>query len=594
MAGILKMFVDAGLAFEAGAMGGNVGPLGAHLGRLVLALRHHHRHVGLFHPQQARPQRVGLGSGRALQAAAQVGDLLVPRRSHFVVQAYRGRLVDRDHHALAEESPVGKVADEIPSDFFETVVASDQMVLPRELALEAFFLGGIEFGLLEQALEIFLEMLIGKLQFGDAVLVVQLDRRAFVDRALEVVHADIIAEDLSRALLPGEQGGAGEGEEGGVGQGGAHVHRQGVVLAAVGFVGQDEDVVALADDLVQLALGCAKFVDQGENISVVLAQQSAQVGAALGLGVFLGDDSGAGEGAIDLVVEIEPIGDHHEGPIAGNFAQGFLGEEHHREAFAAALGMPEDAEAAVFFDFSIAAQIAQGLLDAEILMVLGNDLLGALAAVVEEDVIFDQVEQALGRADGAEIGFEIGGAGFGFAVDSDPRGEVVPGGGEAADSGGEAVREDHQAVEVEEVGDLSEVALEVSVVAAFGTFFGCLELEKEDGETVDEGEDVGVSGGVGAADGELADRSEGIIFGVVPIDELDIFGAIVRGFRVSEIDFDAIFEPFEGFAVGLGSAGGGAVFEEEVSGGFEGLGGEVGVEAVEGGGEIVAEEGFGF
>ena len=65
--------------------------------------------------------------------------------------------------------------------------------------------------------------------------------------------------------------------------------------------------------------------------------------AAVGLAV-LGDDAGVAEVLVDLVVQLVPVGDDDEGPVAGDLPQDLLREEDHREALAAALRVPEDAE----------------------------------------------------------------------------------------------------------------------------------------------------------------------------------------------------------------------------------------------------------
>src|SRR5690349_8182872 len=118
----------------------------------------------------------------------------------------------------------------------------------------------------------------------------------------------------------------------------------------------------------------------------------------------LGDGAGGGEGLVDLAVELLAVGDDEEGPGAGEFAQDFLGEEDHREALAAALGVPEDAEAALFL-----ADGADGLdsvVDAEILVVLGEDLDERATTLAIEDEVFDEIEQAGVVADAAQDGIE--------------------------------------------------------------------------------------------------------------------------------------------------------------------------------------------
>jgi hypothetical protein len=59
------------------------------------------------------------------------------------------------------------------------------------------------------------------------------------------------------------------------------------------------------------------------------------------------DSAALSEGLRDLVVQLDPIGDDDDGPVAGHGAQDLLGVEDHREALAGALGLPEDAGASV-------------------------------------------------------------------------------------------------------------------------------------------------------------------------------------------------------------------------------------------------------
>ena len=69
--------------------------------------------------------------------------------------------------------------------------------------------------------------------------------RLVLDGALDVVDADVVAEDRPRVGVGLLDGRAGEADERGVGQRVAHVPGEAVdevVLAAVGFVGDDDDV----------------------------------------------------------------------------------------------------------------------------------------------------------------------------------------------------------------------------------------------------------------------------------------------------------------------------------------------------------------
>ena len=122
------------------------------------------------------------------------------------------------------------------------------------------------------------------LEFRDAVLVVERHRGPVLDGAGEVVDRDVVAEHLAGAFLfAGDQRRAGEAEESRIGQRVPHVQREDVVLAAVGLVGDDDDVAAVGELRVDAALVGAELLDQGEDVAVILAQQQLQVAAAVGL-----------------------------------------------------------------------------------------------------------------------------------------------------------------------------------------------------------------------------------------------------------------------------------------------------------------------
>ncbi len=116
------------------------------------------------------------------------------------------------------------------------------MILTRKLAFQALLLALVQFSLFDQPLYVFVEVGVGKLQFGDAVLVIERDRGAIVDGLAEIIHTHIVAENLARLLLTGHQRRAGEADKGSVGQGIAHVERECIVLRAVRLVGNHDDI----------------------------------------------------------------------------------------------------------------------------------------------------------------------------------------------------------------------------------------------------------------------------------------------------------------------------------------------------------------
>ena len=165
---------------------------------------------------------------------------------HLVVHAQRGGLVDRHHHRLADKAPAEEVPHDVLRHGFQPVVARDQVVLPPQHLLQLGFLLRVEFGVLDQAVDVFVQVGIDELQFRRAVLVEQRHGGAVLDGLLEVVDRDVVAENFLGALLAGDQRRAGKGQEHRLGQRGAHVERQRVVLAAVRFVGQHDHVGAVA------------------------------------------------------------------------------------------------------------------------------------------------------------------------------------------------------------------------------------------------------------------------------------------------------------------------------------------------------------
>ena len=85
----------------------------------------------------------------------------------------------------------------IRRNLVEPFLTGNQVVFAGKLPLQLLFLFRIKLSLFEQSSMSALEC-IRQLQFGDAVLVVQRNRRLIINRLLEIVDADVIAEDLLR------------------------------------------------------------------------------------------------------------------------------------------------------------------------------------------------------------------------------------------------------------------------------------------------------------------------------------------------------------------------------------------------------------
>ena len=125
----------------------------------------------------------------------------------------------------------------------------------------------------------------------------------------------------------------------------AHVARKPPRLRAVRLVGNHDDVVALAVGVLRIDV-LVELVDQAEDVGVVFLQEPFEVVSRRGARRVLAGDAAAGEGLVNLVVEVVAIGHQQEGEIARHLPAHLLGEERHGIGLAAALRVPEHAEPA--------------------------------------------------------------------------------------------------------------------------------------------------------------------------------------------------------------------------------------------------------
>jgi len=416
----------------------DVEPFFAHLGNLVLPLGDDHRHIGFL---QSGDMRFDLPPGVALRPGhlrLQRRNLFAPKLLDLIVHADGRGLVDADHHGLALEAPPCEMRHQVLGHRLQPVVASDQVVLPGELPFQLLFLLLVQLGFFKEVFHVLVQVVVDQLQLRDAVFVVERDGRAVGHGLLEVIDADIIAEDLPCLFLAHDQGRAGEGQKGGVGQGRAHIERQGVVLAAVRFVGDDDDVGPFREHRMRFALLSAELVDQCEDVAVILAEQLPQVLAAFRLGVVFHHHPGRGEVLVDLAVQFLPVRDDHEGPVARQLAQHFLGEEHHRHALAAALGVPEHPQFAI--SLPDVGQGRERIVDAQVLVVLGREFDEPAGGLLKEAEVLHQIQKPRRVADAAQHRLQRHPALLVFAAHLLPFGEVLPAGGDAAHPALAAIR----------------------------------------------------------------------------------------------------------------------------------------------------------
>ena len=310
------------------------------------------------------------------------------------------------------------------------------------------------------------------------------------------------------------------------------------ILGAVGFVGDDDDVLACRERRQIGVFLRQKLLDRGEDHAAAGdGEQFAELVPTVGLHGGLAEDFVAAlKLPKELIVEIVAVGEDDERRVLHHrVPHDACGVEEHREALPRTLGVPDDAGAAVALFATVHAPgpvgallfpdstgershaaRADGFLDGGVdgveLVVAGDDFVQpiALGVFLEDDKVLEQVEQPALFEDAAHEHFEFVGR-LGrilLAVDGAPDFEPLLIGRERADARLRAVGDDQEFVVVEQRGDLSGVGLELLVgVPDRGLLVGGV-LQFNDGqrETVEENDYVGPAVVPGLDDRELIHR----------------------------------------------------------------------------------------
>ena len=263
-----------------------------------------------------------------------------------------------------------------------------------------------------------------QLQLRQAALVVDRHRRAVEHRALDVVDADVVAEDRARVGVGLLDRRTGEADERRVRKCIAHVPREAVdevVLAAVGLVGDHDDVAPVREDRVPVALLFREeLLDRREDHA---ARRNCELGAQIAAvrrlhGILAQEVAATREGREELVVEIVAVGEHHDGRILERGMQNQSARvEGHRQALPRTLRVPHDADPPIpglcvslgtrgieagkrlLADSIALARRTQRLLDGDIdrmELVITGHLLDELAGpfVLEDEEVAQQREEA--------------------------------------------------------------------------------------------------------------------------------------------------------------------------------------------------------
>ena len=127
--------------------------------------------------------------------------------------------------------------------------------------------------------------------------------------------------------------------------------------------------------------------------------------------------------------------------MPGQLAQHLLREEDHRIRLAAALGVPEHPQPPVLL---AAAHRLKGVVDAQVLVVAGDDLAQPALGLLVQHKVFGKVQQPVRVAGAAQHGLQRDDALFPLGVDLLPLGKMLPAAADAADPALAAVGEDDQ------------------------------------------------------------------------------------------------------------------------------------------------------
>ena len=388
-------------------------------------------------------------------------------------------------------------------------------------------------------------------QLRQAALVVDRHGRPVLDRPLDVVDADVVAEHGAGAGVGQLDGRPGEADERGVGQRVAHVAGVAVdevVLAAVRLVGDHHDVAAARQQRMPVARlpppargGPRLLVSSARGGPLVLpgrgrvgeelldrrehhaarfdGELRPQVGAALRLDRRQPEQVGAArEGSEQLVVEIVAVRQHDDGGILHRqVTHDATGVERHRQALARPLGVPDHADPPVaagagrlaarlvaagrvavghrLLQRCRAQRLGDGGLHRVELVVPGNLLdQGAAAVVLEHDEVADERQQPAPVEDAFEQHLELRQARVGqrLARDRAPRLEPLLPGRQRTDARFQSVRYDECGVEREQRRNLRLVGLKLLEGRRDGGVLvgGALQLDDGERQAVDEQHDV--------------------------------------------------------------------------------------------------------
>jgi len=483
----------------------------------------------------------------AVPAGAKLGD--------FAEKLHADAPAHADDHPLAVHRLKARleVLDDVLRHHRQSLLGPDHRLELGPLGLETFF--SLDLLALRSLFEIRIDPRLRGLverKLGQPALVVDRHRGPVPDRPLDVVDADVIAEDRPGVGVGQLDRRSGEADEGGSRQGVAHVPGESVdevVLTAVGLVGDHHDVPPSGKLGVAVALLLGEeLLDGGEDHAARgRGQQLAEVRPAFGLDRRLAEQvPTAGERAEELVIKVVPVREHDDRRVFHRrFPDDPAGVEGHGQALSRALGVPDDAhppvsglaarlssrfEAAPLFPRSTlsghlsgAQCFAHGRLDGVELVVSRHLLDDAAAVVLEHQEVAHEVEEPARRAESLDHDPHLRrlGRGQSLAVDRPPGLEPLAPRGEGPDARLDSVGDDERGVPREKRRDLRLVGLELLEGGPDRRLLvgRVLELQDRKRQAVYEQHDVRPPVVPVFCDRELIDRQPVVVPGSVEVDD---------------------------------------------------------------------------
>ena len=266
-----------------------------------------------------------------------------------------------------------------------------------------------------------------------------------------------------------------------------------------------------------------EFLNQGENKAGVATQLFHQICTAGGdelPGLGLAQNTAVFKGVADLPVQLFPICQHHNGGRAGKLAAYLLGQEHHGVALAAALGVPENAQLSVVQSAGLIC--LDCLVDAQILVVPGQDFCCVSAGVVKENEVLQQIKKVLLFADAPEHGLQRHAARF-LLFEPLPLVEKLVLAAKCAHLGLQSVGEDQEGVVVEQVGDGVQIVGVVVGVGVLHVHPDGFQFHKQQRDAVDKAHNIRPAAVQIPVDFQFPDGEEVVVVWVLEVDNGGVF-----------------------------------------------------------------------